>query len=747
MCGLKVFALCHVLFHAVAVLVRGVVTEVPVREFDYERWNAKIHEVAPLLESWLLKDKLQSPGFLASFLDFSGDERRDALKSLRGRVPTINEAVEWNSVIESSIPFAQGQRSRTLQALNDPSKRALPSTSPAAPLDTIEILRGFQHRRGEDGWVPRASKKAPAIPKPLEREKWVRAAVEIVLSSGMPLVARLQDSGNQDGLLLRLCGGLRATTIKRMVQVMRKLVSWLGSSFGVCWPENVMQVLDYIVELAREPCAPGVPGMVQTSLRFFERMGGTDISLRMADDSTLASVIKDIVVDLKTARGVRERKKSPPILLAMLIALEFAVTCLAFPIYLRLHSWTRCIRVWASLRWSDLANMPPRLARFGSLGLSTVITQTKTTGPGKRVEVLHAHVSLEAWVMDCNWLTVGWRLFESFGLEGRDFWMPLPTADLDAMSLPWREPSFMDTSALSRLLFGKLLVFQASSRVNGESKYSGWIQEGGPSVVRSLFFGGAHNFWAEHGDRSTLPSWAHYLRIGKEVIDMLGRWSPQGSDEYMRTSRTTVLDTQALVARRLREHDFSTGFGESDTTDKYRDFLLNRGCTAEEAESQIRLLKLVWWGFETPTIAEPPSAGDSEVDLISDEDHEGWNLGSPGGPPLHADVGEAPISEVSSEEEIPSVPVGSFVISREKAGKHRTVHQVGRCYRIPGTHYQFFEVISKVQAQEGRLFEKTCKDCFRARKRKKSQILNETSELGETSDTSSSEGDSSDSSS
>ena len=58
--------------------------------------------------------------------------------------------------------------------------------------------------------------------------------------------------------------------------------------------------------------------------------------------------------------------------------------------------------------------------------------------------------------------------------------------------------------------------------------------------------------WTEHGDRALLVSWAAAIGDPKQVRDLLGRWSPSGSDEYVRTARATVLSTQQSIATTLR---------------------------------------------------------------------------------------------------------------------------------------------------------------------------------------------------
>ena len=62
------------------------------------------------------------------------------------------------------------------------------------------------------------------------------------------------------------------------------------------------------------------------------------------------------------------------------------------------------------------------------------LDRTKTTGPGKRVNLVKVFVSKHAYLKEREWLRVGWKLWEQLGfeasLERRDFLLPLPSPDL-----------------------------------------------------------------------------------------------------------------------------------------------------------------------------------------------------------------------------------------------------------------------------------------------------------------------------
>jgi hypothetical protein len=63
------------------------------------------------------------------------------------------------------------------------------------------------------------------------------------------------------------------------------------------------------------------------------------------------------------------------------------------------------------------------------------------------------------------------------------------------------------------------------------------------------------DFWTEHSPRACMPSWTGLMSVEKSVRDLLGRWSPTGSEDYTRTYRLTVKKLQLEVVAALRAGD------------------------------------------------------------------------------------------------------------------------------------------------------------------------------------------------
>jgi hypothetical protein len=147
---------------------------------------------------------------------------------------------------------------------------------------------------------------------------------------------------------------------------------------------------------------------------------------------------------------------------------------------------------------------------------------------------LQGHCSVGAFVFKADWLATGWTLFcqANTGSPDRDYWLPLPSRGLQSFSTA--EPNFADAVTMTRRCFTELVLYQSVPLGNGAFRYYEATDSNGDTVA--LFAPGFHLFWREHGDRSTLVTWAHVLGYSKETRDTLGRWSAQGSDEYIRAA-------------------------------------------------------------------------------------------------------------------------------------------------------------------------------------------------------------------
>ena len=118
----------------------------------------------------------------------------------------------------------------------------------------------------------------------------------------------------------------------------------------------------------------------------------------------------------------------------------------------------------------------------------------------------------------------------------------------------------------------------------------------------------ATTFWSEHGDRAVLASWGAAMRMDKATLDRLGRWSPSGSEAYVRTSLSVVSKAQKDIAERVRSSRGGIDWlGEQEVLAQLRKHLLDEGLettAAEDVIDNLRFFQKTGACYDPATIAE-----------------------------------------------------------------------------------------------------------------------------------------------
>ena len=215
--------------------------------------------------------------------------------------------------------------------------------------------------------------------------------------------------------------------------------------------------------------------------------------------------------------------------LAILAAFERTVVDEQAALYTRAFAWYRLFRHWSSLRWDDTQALSPHSLKRRARGVVGSLERTKTSGPGKALQVLPVFVSEQAWV-EHEWLDVGLALWEAPPLNyRRDYFLPLPNKDLSGVMQ--RRALYTDSAGFSAGLISSLAAADGTALVP---------------------HGGAQ-FWSEHSDRSGLDSWCAALGFEESQRGFLGRWAARGSaDSYFRTSLPVTENLQVAAAAHAR---------------------------------------------------------------------------------------------------------------------------------------------------------------------------------------------------
>jgi hypothetical protein len=191
---------------------------------------------------------------------------------------------------------------------------------------------------------------------------------------------------------------------------------------------------------------------------------------------------------------------------------------------------------------------------------------------------------------------------------------------------------------------------------------------------------GVQQFWTEHSDRATVPTWAKFMGVSKEDRDYLGRWKPSESDEYVRNARATTMRIQESISKSIRDHPNKDVVGDHGTLQLLAEWM--RSKEVSEPVIKLQMQRLRW--FKGQVVDEQLN----EADFDS-----------------------------GKEEEVEEVGKGQFVVSLERGKRPQTLHCVGKCWRKPGLHFRDYIVLDKEEVLNPDIrympaFDKVCRDCY-----------------------------------
>ena len=106
-------------------------------------------------------------------------------------------------------------------------------------------------------------------------------------------------------------------------------------------------------------------------------------------------------------------------------------------------------------------------------------------------------------------------------------------------------------------------------------------------------------FWTEHSERATMSSCLAAIGVPKTERDLLGRWKPEGSDQYVRSYNTVIGRLQEKLAEPIRKGDGYMAFDEGAVLEDLKGWLQEkRGYGPEAAHDEAETWKgVVGGGF------------------------------------------------------------------------------------------------------------------------------------------------------
>ena len=379
-----------------------------------------------------------------------------------------------------------------------------------------------------------------------EEEKVIRILKDELVIMGAPIVGQMEATSNPARVQLALLGKYRASTVRRYLAYWQGFRKWVTTATGGV-PTQGAQLVDYLLAREEEGMGASVPLSVSKAVLWFERLAGFQEAEMMSSEPLVTTVVRDLLKKLE--EGAPPRRRAPRMLSCFIPALEDLVLDRKMEDRIRAGAWVKLVKIWASLRFDDLAHMRVSMVQSYDGKMSGLLKRTKTTGAGKRVKELPFHISQDAYVKHDSWLTVGAQALGRTVAGHYDLLVP-------------------SGSSQQGLAQDQVMAYQEAV---------GWSTDVMANLRREdgsrLVPDGWERFWTEHSERATLASGLAALGTPKTDRDLLGRWTPEGSDQYVRSYNAVVSRLQLKFAQPIRLGSGYTVFDEGSVLEELKKWL------------------------------------------------------------------------------------------------------------------------------------------------------------------------------
>ncbi len=527
----------------------------------------------------------------------------------------------------------------------------------------------------------------------IQRQHYVQIMVNKLIMLECPTAVAAAQGGDPRAVLGLLAAGRRASTLRVRIRTWEALERWLWASHGERWPKDWRRVLDYLITRVAEPCGRHTLIGVVYATVFWEKATGWPLT----DNPLWEPSIKELLTRV-TGRARGGRSSTALTLLPMHLALLEAMVVNVDECYwLRCFSGWKALKAWAVLRHSDHRGMSPQLAERHPDRITYTMTQTKTTGRGKRVETRHATLSTGAYVAEASWMDVWLGLLATGMTHERDYLMAAPTRDLSGCVK--RELTYAEAAGWSRNLFSRF----------GETL---GMDPQAASLMAQCF--------TEHSERAFLPTHGMALGYNEEALKPLGGWDASSTQRYMKAAIARTLQVQDEVGVRLRQ-----GWGQPDRMGEQQLLeMLAKRLTAQGLDAQVAMEQ-------------------AELNRMSARPREGGGGAAERGP--RAEGGLVAIQDSSELREmtgtanaatgsassglnptplepqpiprttglLPETEKG-YVVSVSRKTGFRRLHYLNACSSVPGIHYMDYEWLGETLPAES-AYDDHCRQCWRTR--------------------------------
>ena len=215
------------------------------------------------------------------------------------------------------------------------------------PVDSLEWLchHSGAHKRARIR-VPKNCPSSRADAELSSQLRWQRKLATILIDSCAPA---LSGATGQTGELraLRLAGNTRSSTLKKHIQMWHRYSKWLHAAYQLQWPTTCDMVLDFLEELAAQPCGKTVPEAFCATLQFMERVAGIALEFRLGKQTAVLRTVEQLSAQLET--GAPPSRKARPQPLILILALELWVMNISAARYTRAFAWAKLMADYTAM--------------------------------------------------------------------------------------------------------------------------------------------------------------------------------------------------------------------------------------------------------------------------------------------------------------------------------------------------------------------------------------------------------------
>ena len=537
------------------------------------RGNFQLMEVGPLQDgaapgpedSGAVLGVLRSVGLVGPKLALQIGEEEDLAKQVAERAGLayggwikdlisshVKEAcasIELDARLEGAAMTPGAQAVKDAVAHMEMEQKETAAGQSEVPAVTIVLpRRGQMEKWRKGGMIPQVSLEE-------EEGRVLKALYEELKVMDAPVLAQIGQVARPERVKQALLGKYRASSVKRYLAYWQGFRRWCNTTSGSN-PLQPAQLVDYLLAREEEGMGASIPLAVSKAVSWFEKTAGIPEDEGYSNDALVATVVRDLMKKLE--EGAPPRKRAPRMLSCFIPALERLVADQSREDRLRLGAWVKLVKIWASLRFDDLAHIRVDMARVYEGRMAGLLKRTKTTGAGKRVKELPFHVATCAWIEQSDWLTMGMEILGKSPTGSGDLLVPSGAGELGATGnkvMQYQEAVAWSTEVMSALEDGR----------GGRLVPDGW-----------------ERFWTEHSERATLASGLAALGVPKPERDMLGRWAPEGSDQYVRSYNAVIARLQNKFAQPVRVGDGYNAFDEGAVMEELKEWLRDKWGVGKE---------------------------------------------------------------------------------------------------------------------------------------------------------------------